>query len=86
MKRIAGTIDDAGFEAMLGENVSIFCGVYIYTGKLTGVNDNHIELTDPKLVYETGSLTQGEWKDAQALPSPWRVMLARIESWGGAKC
>ena len=86
MKRIVETTEDAGFEAMLGEKVTLFCGVYIYTGKLTGVNDDHVELSEAKLVYETGELASGSWKDAQALPGVWRVMKAGIESWGMAKC
>ena len=86
MKRIVGT-SDGGFDAMLGENVTLFCGVYIYTGKLVGVNDNHLELADAKIVYETGELATGEWGDAQALPGDtWRVMVQGIESWGKAKC
>lgn len=85
MKRIVET-KDGGFDAMLGEKVCLFCGVYIYTGILRGVNDDHVELTEPKLVYETGPLTDGEWQDAQALPSPWRIMRQGIESWGRAKC
>lgn len=85
MKRIIET-PEAGFEAMLGEKITLFCGVYIYTGVLSGVNADHVELTKPQLVYETGELTSGAWKDAQALPSPWRVMRQGIESWGAAKC
>jgi len=85
MKRVVET-DDGGMDAMLGEKICVFCGVYIYTGTLAGVNANHIELDEPKLVYETGKLSSGAWKDAQALPSPWRVMIAGIESWGAAKC
>jgi len=85
MKRVIET-EDGGMDAMLGEKVAVFCGVYIYAGVLAGVNANHIELDDAVLVYETGELSSGSWKDAQALPSPWRVMLAGIESWGPAKC
>lgn len=85
MKRIVET-SDGGFEALLDENICLFCGVYIYTGVLTGVNDDHLELSSPKMVYETGNLTAGDWKDAQDLPSPWRVMRQAIESWGRAKC
>jgi len=84
MKRIVET-DDGGFQAMLGEQISLWCGVYIYTGKLAGVNADHLELDEPKIVYETGELGASEWKDAQALPSPWRVMLQGIESWGPGK-
>lgn len=85
MKRIVEA-DDGGFEAMLGEKVSLFCGIYIYTGKLVGVNGDHLELDDAKLVYETGELADGDWIDAQPLISPWRVMKQGIESWGPAKC
>jgi len=85
MKRVV-EIDDGGFDAMLGEKVCLFCGVYIYTGILSGVNTDHLELTEPKIVYETGPLASGDWKDAQPLPSPWRVMKGGIESWGPAKC
>ena len=85
MKRVVET-EDGGMVALLGEKIALFCGVYIYTGKLAGVNNDHIELDEPKLVYETGELTSGDWQDAQPLPSPWRVMLQGIESWGPAKC
>ena len=85
MKRIIET-EDGGFITLLGEKIVLFCGVYIYTGVLKGVNDDHLELTDPKLVYETGELATGDWKDAQPLPSPWRVMRRAIESWGPSKC
>jgi len=85
MKRIVET-SDGGFDSMLDEKITLFCGAYIYTGRLIGVNDDHLELDKPKLVYETGELTNGEWQDAQDLPSPWHVMRQGIESWGPAKC
>ena len=75
MKRIV-ECDQGGFEAVLGEKVCLFCGVYIYTGVLVGVNADHLELESPRL---------GEWADAQPLPTPWRVMRQGIESWGPAK-
>ena len=82
MKRIIETEESAGFESMLGESIIILCGVYHYAGVLSGVNADHLELSDPKLVYETGGWDAKEWKDAQALPAPWRVMLQGIEAWG----
>jgi hypothetical protein len=85
VKRIVETTD-GGFDAMLGEKITLFCGVYIYTGKLVGANTDHLELDAAQLVYETGLLDSGAWKDAQKLPSPWRVMRQAIESWGPAKC
>ena len=87
MKRIVVESDEAsGFDAVLGEKVVLFCGIYIYTGVLSGVNDDHLELTEPKLVYDTGELARGDWADAQELLSPWRVMKEHVESWGPAKC
>ena len=85
MKRLIETSGE-GLEAYLGKKVALFCCVYIYTGVLTGVNEASVELTDAKIVYETGELASGEWKDAQSLPSPHYVMISAIESWGGAKC
>ena len=86
MKRIVESDEVSGFDAMLGEKIVVICGIYIYTGVLSGVNSDHIELSDAKIVYETGELTAGAWKDAQSLLSPYRVMLQGIESWGPAKC
>ncbi len=85
MKRIVETTD-GGFDAMLGEKITLYCGIYIYTGKLVGINEDHLELEEPQLIYETGELADGEWKLAQALLSPHRVMRQGIESWGPAKC
>ena len=86
MKRIVESDEVSGFDAMLGEKIVVICGIYIYAGVLSGVNSDHIELSDAKIVYETGEWTDGAWKDAQSLLSPYRVMLQGIESWGPAKC
>lgn len=85
MKRLVETTGE-GLEAYLGKKVVLFGLVYIYTGTLSGVNEADVELTDPKIVYETGELNSGEWKDAQSLPSPHYVRTSAIESWGPAKC
>jgi len=86
MKRIVEDTNPSGFDAVLGEKVMVICNIYIYTGKLVGVNDDHLELDDAKIVYETGKLDEGNWKDAQPLISPHRVMKQAIESWGLSKC
>jgi len=85
MKRLVETAGE-GLESYLEQKVAIFGLVYIYTGVLSGVNDEDVELTDASIVYETGELAAGPWKDAQALPSPWNVRISAIESWGPAKC
>lgn len=84
MKRIIETTDD-GFEALLGKSIQLWCMVYIYTGKLVGVNDDHLELEDAAVVFETGELRAKEWKDAQPVDGLLRVMRRFIESWGPGK-
>lgn len=74
--------NQVSMEDLLGETVTIFCCNYIYTGELLGVNDTYVELSNPKIVYETGCLTSKEWKDAQTLPHSWSIMKSAIESWG----
>lgn len=83
MKRIIESEELSGFDAMLGETITLFCMNYIYTGKLIGVNGTHLELDKAKIVYQTGNFTSDEWKDAQPLPiNPWRVQIGAVESWG----
>ena len=84
MKKIVTVteVDGAGLEALLGENVILFCCNYFYADRLSGVNTTFVELEDAKLVYETGALTADTWKDAQPLPSTWYVQTNAIESFG----
>ena len=75
-----------GLEALLGQEVMIFCVNYIYAGTLTGVNDNCVQLTKAKIVYETGPFTEKGYQDAQLLPgSFWYVQVSAIESFGVGK-
>lgn len=85
MKKIVTEVAGEGLEALLGERVTLFCMNYIYTGKLTGVNDTCILLTDAAVVYETGAFTEKGWKDAQSLPGDWYVQTGSIESFGVLK-
>ena len=85
MKKIVETVEGEGLDKLLGEIVTLFCLNYIYTGKLTGVNDTCVLLTEPKIVYETGPFTDAKWKDAQALPRDLYVMRGAIESFGVVK-
>lgn len=77
--------ENEGLPALMGKRVTLFCGVYIYTGTLVGVNDACVKLSDAALVYETGPFTDGSWKDAQKLPKDWYVQIASIESFGELK-
>lgn len=86
MKRIVESTSNEGLEALLGENVTLFCTRYIYYGKLVGLNTNFCLLENPQIVYETGAWDKNEWADAQKLPkNEWYVMLHSIESFGLAK-
>ncbi len=86
MKKIVEQVEGEGLDKFLGEPITLFCANYIYTGKLTGVNDSCVLLTDAAIVYETGSFTEKGWKDSQPLPGgEWYVQLSAIESFGRVK-
>ena len=78
-------VNGEGFEALLGEIVTCFCAVYIYTGKLVGVNATCIKLENPSIVYETGAFTDKRWKDAQALPDTIYIQVGMVEAFGKVK-
>lgn len=82
MKRLVNVVevDNEGLVGLMGQRVTLFCLNYIYTGKLTGVNDNFIKLEDAAIVYETGAFSEKEWKDAQELPNAVYVMTRCVES------
>ena len=82
MKCLVKEVEGEGLESLLGQTVTLFCGVYIYTGKLVGVNDTCVKLEDVKIVYETGPFIEKAWKDAQSLPYAWYVSRQGIESFG----
>lgn len=75
-------VEGEGLVGFLGHRVTIFCSAYIYTGKLVGVNDTCVKLTDASIVYETGSLDTKSWQDAQRLPFDWYIQNSSIESFG----
>ena len=86
MKKIVEDVQGEGLQKLLGERVTLFCLNYIYTGKLIGVNETCVLLSDAAIVYETGELKATTvWKDAQALPYDWYVQIAAIESFGVLK-
>ena len=85
MKKIVEEITGEGLEKLLGERITLFCCRYIYTGKLVGVNDTTVLLSNAGIVYETGELTSESWKDMQPLPNDWYVSISAIESFGVLK-
>lgn len=85
MKKIVQEVSGEGLEKLLGVRVTLFCMNYIYTGMLSGVNDDCVLLTDAAIVYETGPLQDKKWTDAQSLPNDWYVRISTIESFGVMK-
>lgn len=75
-------VDAEGLMALGGQVVTLFCNVYIYTGKLVGVNSTCVKLENAKIVYDTGALTTKTWQDVQSLPGDWYVQISAIESFG----
>ena len=87
MKVLAKAVEvsEEGLESLLGQTVTFFCAVYIYTGELEGVNSTCVKLKNPKIVYETGSFGEKNWKDAQALPHELYLQVGMIEAFGIVK-
>lgn len=71
-----------GLEGLMGQRVTLFCCRYIYTGKLVGVSDKEVKLSDGGIVYETGKFSEEQWKDYQPIGKDWFVKLDSIESYG----
>jgi len=87
MKRIIEETENQGFESLLGERVLIMCAGYFYEGKLTGVNDICLELSDPHVVYETGKWSESGYADRQKMHTDiWFIKLGLIEGFGLSKC
>lgn len=58
-----------GLESLLGEMVQLWCLNYIYSGKLVGVNTNDVVLENAVVVYETGKMTDKQFKFAEPVAS-----------------
>ena len=76
-------VAEEGFAALLGQNIEVFCGIYIYAGKLVGINGTCIKIANPHLVYETGAFLDKKYKDAQNMGREFHyIQVAGIESFG----
>lgn len=78
-------VQGEGLIGLMGENVTLFCLNYIYTGKLVGVNDNFVKLEKASVVFETGPYFEPKFKQVEALPHDWYVQLSAVESYGKLK-
>ena len=86
MKIIVDSTEKEGLEAFLGKKITVWCD-YIYTGTLVGVNEVCIKLDgkDAAIVYETGPLTDKQFKDAQPCGQDRYVMIGAIQSFEAGK-
>lgn len=83
MKKLISNVEGEGLVKLIGENVTLMCMNYFYTGKLIGVNDTCVVLEKPAIVYETGPFDEKFWKDCQPLNvKEFYVMISAIESFG----
>jgi hypothetical protein len=87
MKKIVSVteVEGEGLFKLMGERVTLFCVNYIYTGKLSGVNETCVLLEEASIVYETGAFDNKAWKDAQRLPNDLYVQLGAIEAFAVVK-
>ena len=86
--KVIRTIEENNSEGLLsliGQRITCFCAIYIYTGDLVGVSESCIKLENPAIVYETGCFKEKEWTDAQSLPGTIYVQTGMIESFGVVK-
>lgn len=76
-------VADEGMPSLLGQNIEVFCGIYIYAGRLVGVNTTCIKLANPHIVYETGGFLDKKYKDAQQMGKEFHyIATGFIESFG----
>ena len=87
MKRLIEVqeIEGEGLEALMGEQVILFCGNYFWAGKLIGVNQQFVLLDDAGIVYETGAFSDRSWKDFQKIGQQVYVMVSHIEAFARGK-
>ena len=82
MKKLIEEVEGEGLVELIGQRVTLYCAIYIYSGKLVGVSDTFVKLTNAEIVYNTGSFTDKKWENAESLPNDWYVQTAMIESFG----
>jgi len=86
MRKLITEVENEGLEKLLGQTVTLFCMNYFYNGKLVGVNDTCVLLSEPKIIYETGKFSDSNWKDIQSLGvDELYVQKAAIESFAKTK-
>ncbi len=86
MRKLITEVENEGLEKLLGQTVTLFCMNYFYNGKLVGVNDTCVLLSEPKIIYETGKFSDSNWKDIQSMGvDELYIQKAAIESFAKTK-
>jgi len=86
MRKLTTEVENEGLEKLLGQTVTLFCMNYFYNGKLVGVNDTCVLLSEPKIIYETGKFSDSNWKDIQSMGvDELYIQKAAIESFAKTK-
>lgn len=85
MKKIVIEDQNEGLLKLLGERVTLYCQTYIYSGILSGVNDDCVLLTNAEIVYDTGAFSEKSWSTSEKFPNDWYVSKSMIESFGVLK-
>jgi len=78
-------VQGEGLEALLGEQVILFCMNYFYAGKLVGINTDFVLLEDGGIVYETGAFTDKAWQNFQRINKDLYVRTSHIEAFAKGK-
>jgi hypothetical protein len=82
MKKLIEETAESALESLMGERITLYCCRYIYTGKLIGVAEDCVQLTDGGIVYDTGRADNAEWENYEKMPNDWYVARQSIESFG----
>jgi hypothetical protein len=86
MKMIIEENNKEGFEALLGKRVLILSAGYFYEGKLIGVNETCVKLSDPSVVFNVGEWGDSDYEDIKKMKQDfWYVSIGLIESFGLSK-
>ena len=76
-------VENEGFFALLGKNVEVHTPNFIFAGKLEGVNDKFIKISNAHTVFDTGAYTNKNYSDAQKRQQDvWYIMLGSIIAFG----
>jgi hypothetical protein len=87
VKRLVEEVSGDGLEKLLGERVILLCAAYFYEGKLVGVNDDDVCLSDPHIVFGVGEWDKPGYETVEAIKhaEEWFIKTASIESYGRSK-